>query len=81
MHLAAGMQFAGFSSVIATLWSIWDEDAPIVAEHTYAYLLRNGADKVDLSEAAAALNYAVLKLRENPLVTLERWAPFVHFGV
>lgn len=81
MHLSAGMQFAGFSSVIATLWSIWDEDAPIVAEHTYAYLLRNGFDQVDLTEAAAALNYAVSKLREDSNITLERWAPFVHFGV
>lgn len=81
MHLSAGMQFVGFSSVIATLWSIRDEDAPIVAKHTYTYLLRNGADRVDLTEAAAALNYAVLKLREDPKVTVERWAPFVYFGV
>lgn len=81
MHLCAGMQFAGFSSVIATLWSIRDEDAPIIAEHTYAYLLRNGLDKIDLTEAAAALNYAVSRLREDPNITLERWAPFVYFGV
>ena len=35
MHLAAGLQFAGFCSVIATMWSILDEVAPKVAEHTY----------------------------------------------
>jgi len=27
MHLAAGLQFAGFPSVIATMWSISDDDA------------------------------------------------------
>jgi hypothetical protein len=27
MHLAAGLQFAGFPSVIATMWGISDEDA------------------------------------------------------
>src|SRR6202042_1321334 len=37
-HLAAGLQFAGFPSVIATMWSIRDDDAPKVAEHTYQYL-------------------------------------------
>lgn len=51
MNLCAGMQFAGFSSVIATLLIIWDEDVPIVAELAYAYLLRNGLDKIDLTEA------------------------------
>ena len=81
MHLAAGMQFAGFPSVIATLWSIKDEDAPRVAEHTYRYLLRNGLDKVDISEAAAALNHAVSKLREDRSVGIDRWAAFVHFGI
>jgi len=32
-HLAAGIQFAGFPSVIATLWRIRDEDAPKLAGH------------------------------------------------
>lgn len=82
MHLAAGIQFAGFSSVIATLWSICEEDAPTVAEHTYQHLMRRGGiDGLDASEAAAALNRAVLCLREDPSVTLDRWAPFIHFGV
>ncbi|KZP22158.1 hypothetical protein FIBSPDRAFT_739375 [Athelia psychrophila] len=81
MHLSAGMQFAGFSSVIATMTSIRDEDAPIVAKHTYAYLLRNGLDNTDLTEAAAALSYAVSQLRKDPAVTLERWAPFVYYGI
>jgi CHAT domain-containing protein len=38
MHLSARVQFAGFPSVIATMWSISDEDAPKVPDHTYRYL-------------------------------------------
>ncbi|KIM80324.1 hypothetical protein PILCRDRAFT_73287 [Piloderma croceum F 1598] len=81
MHLAAGLQFAGFLSVIATMWGIHDEDAPKVADHTYQYLLRNGKDGLDPSDAATALNRAVQALREDPDMTIDRWAPFIHFGI
>ncbi|KIM91726.1 hypothetical protein PILCRDRAFT_811016 [Piloderma croceum F 1598] len=81
MHLAAGLQFAGFPSVIATMWGISDEDAPKVADHAYHYLFRNGVEGLDPSDAATALNRAVLRLREDPDVTLNRWAPFIHFGI
>ena len=81
MHLAASLQFAGFPSVVATMWSIQDDDAPIVAEHIYKYLFRNGLQVLDPSEAATALNHAIISLRENPDVTVERWAPFIHFGI
>jgi CHAT domain-containing protein len=60
MHLAAGLQFAGFPSVIATMWSISDDDAATVVEHTYKYLFRNGLQALDPSEAATALNRAIL---------------------
>jgi CHAT domain-containing protein len=81
MHLAGGLQFAGFPSVIATMWGISDEDSPIVADHTYQYLLRNGLHGCDPSEAATALNRAVLHLRKDPTVKVDRWAPFIHFGI
>ncbi|KIM78471.1 hypothetical protein PILCRDRAFT_11178 [Piloderma croceum F 1598] len=81
MHLAAGLQFAGFPSVIATMWSIRDDDAPEVADQTYQHLFRNGLQGLDPSEAAAALNRAILHLREDPKVTVDQWAPFIHFGI
>jgi CHAT domain len=34
MHLAASLQFAGFPSVIATMWGVSNEDTPIVASPT-----------------------------------------------
>lgn len=81
MHLAGGLQFAGFPSVIATMWSVSDEDSLIVSGHVYRYLFRNGLEGCDPSEAATALNRAVLLLREDPKVTFDRWAPFIHFGI
>lgn len=81
LHLAGGLSFAGFPSVIGTLWSISDIDGPRIAEQTYRYLLRNGLDRLDFSEAATALNCAVMRLREDPSVTVDRWAPFIHFGI
>ena len=81
MHLAAGIQLAGFPSVIATMWRIRDEDAPKVAHHTYRYLLCNGMESLDPSGAVTALNRAVLALLEDPEVTIDKWAPFIHFGI
>ena len=81
MDLAAGLQFAGFPTVIATMRSICDDDAPTVAEHTYKYLFRNGLAALDLSEVAMALNLAILHLREDHSVTIDRWAPFIHFVI
>ena len=81
MHLAAGLQFAGFTSVIATMWGISDEDAPKVADHVYQYLFQNGVEGLNPSEAATAINRAVHSLREDSSVTPERWAPFIHFGI
>jgi CHAT domain-containing protein len=81
IQLAAGLQFAGFPSVITTMWSICDQDAPKVAYHTYQYLFRGGLQGLDPSNAATALNHAVLRLREDPNVTVDRWAPFIHYGI
>ena len=81
IHLAAGMLFAGFPSVIATMWTICDEDAPKVADQVYQYLFRNGLEGLDPSEAATAFNHAILLLREDPNITVNQWAPFIHFGI
>jgi CHAT domain-containing protein len=81
MHLAAGLQFCGFPNVIATMWSIRDEDASKVADNTYRYLFRNGLQGLDSSEAAMALSNAILHLREDCNITVDQWAPFIHFGI
>lgn len=79
MHLAAGMLMAGYRRVIASMWSINDEDAPLVAEKFYTYML----DDVKPSHAKAgrALHYAVGSLRDKIGVKeFTRWAPYIHIG-
>src|SRR5271156_6528142 len=45
VHLAAGLMFVGFRSVIGTMWSVKDEDALSVATHVYEELFKEGAAK------------------------------------
>ncbi|CAE6460382.1 unnamed protein product [Rhizoctonia solani] len=63
IHLASGMLMAGYPSVIATMWSVVDEDAPFVADKVYAQLMKDM--KVGNGEAGRALHYAVAGLREK----------------
>ncbi|CAE6463551.1 unnamed protein product [Rhizoctonia solani] len=80
VHLAAGLLIAGYSGVIATLWSVYDEDAPEVSRDVYTSLLTRGV--LDHLQASRALHGAVLKLRAKVgCKNFERWASFVHFGV
>ncbi|CAE6448240.1 unnamed protein product, partial [Rhizoctonia solani] len=60
VHLAAGMLTTGYPSVIATMWSVRDSDAPYIAKRVYARLLKNA--QVDYREAARALHGAVNEL-------------------
>ncbi|KAG8762679.1 hypothetical protein FRC12_008918 [Ceratobasidium sp. 428] len=78
-HLAAGLLMSGYSTVIATMWSIHDEDAPLVAEKVYEYLLKDGV--ADSRKAANALHRAVANLRDKIGVeNYARWMPYVHIG-
>ncbi|KAG9125166.1 hypothetical protein FRC07_008715 [Ceratobasidium sp. 392] len=79
VHLAAGLLMAGYPAVIATLWSIHDQDAPLVARKLYECLLEGGVP--DSRKAAKALHRAVATLRET--ISAEqyaRWMPYVHIG-
>ena len=78
VHLAAGMLVAGYQSVIATMWSIQDEDGPVIAEEFYKYLWKD--KKPDVKQSAYALHHAVEKLRIQSTSFLQ-WVPFIHMGV
>lgn len=80
IHLVAGMQFAGFRSVVGTLWACEDRDGPVLAEAFHRYLLRVGDGRLDFSRTAEALAHATKGLRKKG-VPLTRWIQFVHFGV
>ncbi|KAF8469924.1 CHAT domain-containing protein [Gautieria morchelliformis] len=85
IHLASALLFAGFRGVVATMWSISDEDGPKVAEAFYEYLYRKkpsavaGMFQPDTREAARALHVAIDKLRSEG-VSFKRWVPFIHMG-
>ena len=80
IHLAAGMMMAGYRSVVATMWSIQDNDAPIIAEKFYEYLI-DEADG-DSGRAAYALHSAVSHLRKTKgEVNFASWVPYVHLGI
>jgi len=79
MHLAAGILTAGYRSVVGTMWSIRDADAPIIAERFYTYLLAEAGG--DSTKAAYALHHAVGHLRDSREgCGFDRWVPFFHLG-
>ncbi|THU80982.1 TPR-like protein [Dendrothele bispora CBS 962.96] len=85
VHLAAGMLAVGYPSVIATMWSTWDPDAPLIADKVYANLLGccdNPESQKEKLTPAYALHEAVKHLqKEVGEMNFVRWVPFVHFGV
>ena len=79
IHLAAGMLMAGYRSVVGTMWSIRDDDAPIIAERFYTYLIEEAGG--DSTKAAYALHHAVGHLRDSSDGhDFARWVPFIHLG-
>ncbi|CAE6465629.1 unnamed protein product [Rhizoctonia solani] len=80
VHLASSMLTAGYPSVIATMWSVWDKDAPFVSDRVYDVLLKDG--RMDCRESAKALHYAVAELRKKiGNNQFARWVPFIHIGL
>ncbi|KAJ6580031.1 CHAT domain-containing protein [Mycena vulgaris] len=81
VHLAAGMLSAGYRSVIATMWSIMDNDAPNIADDVYAHLFK--VSPPDSAQSAEALHFAVKKLREGSAgkKLFMHWLPYIHIGV
>ncbi|KAI0031651.1 CHAT domain-containing protein [Vararia minispora EC-137] len=79
VHLAAGMLAIGYRSVIGTMWSIGDSDAPLVADEVYAKLMNTDEER---AEVAYALHEAIGRLRSKVgEADFLRWVPFVHFGL
>jgi CHAT domain-containing protein len=81
VHLAAGMLSAGYQGVIATMWSIMDSDAPLVADEVYAQLFKY-SEPVP-TQAAHALDNAIKKLIKdsNGTKSFLEWVPFIHIGI
>ncbi|KAJ6532360.1 hypothetical protein B0H19DRAFT_1272661 [Mycena capillaripes] len=63
VHLAAGMILAGYRGVIATMWTIMNNDALQVAGDVYEHLFKTSPP--DSTRAAEALHLAARNLREQ----------------
>ena len=82
VHLAAGMLAAGCKSVIGTMWSINDSDAPVVADEVYRRLKEGYVRGEGRLRPAYALHEAVKVLRESVgEENFIQWVPYVHFGL
>jgi CHAT domain-containing protein len=80
LHLAATMLYAGFKSVVGTMWSIGDVDGPIIAKKVYEELFAGEDEELDFDIVPYALDAAVCKLRAQGLEP-SRWAPYIHIGM
>jgi CHAT domain-containing protein len=80
MHLASTLLYAGFHSVIGTMWTMGDIDGVQVSLEVYNAMLAGDGDKVDLNVVPYALDTAIRNLREGG-VSSDRWATYMHFGV
>lgn len=83
IHLAAGLMSAGYHSVIATMWSITDRDAPVIADHVYSDLFSDTQAEPDSTRAALALYHGVKALHEQVVgdSAFLSWVPFIHVGI
>ncbi|KAG2029056.1 CHAT domain-containing protein [Suillus americanus] len=81
IHLAAGLQFSGFKSVIGTLWVVDDAVAKHVVEAFYKNMVKGleDGDEMDCTKAAWALNRATCAVKTK--VPLEQRMVFIHIGV
>ncbi|PPQ95851.1 hypothetical protein CVT26_015981 [Gymnopilus dilepis] len=82
LNLAAAMLFAGFRSVIGTMWcaTMNDSDGPQVAKIVYEELFKKTGVEVSPDAIAYALDIAVQKLQESG-IHASRWATYIHVGM
>ncbi|KAF8150680.1 CHAT domain-containing protein [Crassisporium funariophilum] len=78
LHLAGGMIFAGFKATIGTLWSMNDNDGPVITKAVYTHLFKEREPNV--KDTAEALHKAVNSLRAQGAPS-HRWVPFIHIGI
>ncbi|MER5599705.1 CHAT domain-containing protein [Streptomyces sp. NPDC002265] len=76
--LGAGLHYAGFRHVLATLWSIDADVAADLAHQIIRPLVTDG--RLDPSDTAAVVNKAVRSLRAHFPTEPSRWAPIIHTG-
>ncbi|KAG8217995.1 hypothetical protein J3R82DRAFT_6185 [Butyriboletus roseoflavus] len=78
MHLASAMQFAGFRSVIGTMWAVDDAQTNKITSVFYENMI-NERGRLDYTRAALALN-RTLTMKKLADVPFDQRILYVHLG-
>ena len=76
MHLASAMQFAGFRSVIGTMWAVMDVVALRITSAFYGNMI-DECGRLDYTHAALALNRTI---EESVDIPLDLRVLYIHIG-
>ena len=78
IHLASAMQFAGFRSVIGTMWAVDDAQTNKITSVFYKHMV-DESGRLDYTRAAFAL-WMTMKSLNGSGVPLDQRILYVHFG-
>ena len=76
IHLASAMQFAGFRSVIGTMWSVDDAETNKITSVFYKHMM-DESGQLDYSRAALALRKTMKSLADIPI---DQRILYIHLG-
>ena len=80
IHLASGFQVAGFSHVVASMWSSDDEICVEMAKGFYQRLKSAYDGQRTDRDVAAAVHDSILEIRSKWRKQPLSWAPYIHLG-
>ena len=75
IHLASAMQFAGFRSVIGTMWTVDDDEANKITSTFYKYMV-DESGRLDHTRAAFALNQTMKSVD----IAFDQRILYIHLG-
>ena len=78
IHLAAAVQFAGFRSVIGTMWAVDDAHTNEITSKFYEYMV-DESGRLDHTRAALALHKTMRSLRSSK-IPIDQRILYVHIG-
>ena len=76
IHLASAMQFAGFRSVIGTMWAVDDGETNKITSMFYKHMV-DESGRLDHTRAALALNKTMRSVRDVPF---DQRVLYIHLG-
>ena len=79
LHLASAMQFAGFRSVIGTMWAVDDGETNKITSAFYDNMI-NESGRLDYTRAALALNRTMKKLVKDKDIPFDQCILYIHLG-